>query len=232
MAAAVCDMRPNTWAMAVSCVTPIDQVKIGEKVLTTNQVTGKLEDMPVTALHLNLDSDLMDVRILTASGTSTLHATQNHLFYDLATQSWRKADNLKKGDRLWTSNGDLATIVSTTVVSGSAEMWDLTVSGNHDFYVVASASAVLVHNCPDDDSKKISKGAMKFLKGIMDLADKTVSQAIRIRGGGASQVNELQTGMGEQTVRAVAEDAANGDEQAIKAMKMIKQAGTQGKGGK
>jgi len=27
-------------------------------------------------------------------------------------------------------------------------MWDLTVTGDHDFYVQAASSAVLVHNCP------------------------------------------------------------------------------------
>jgi hypothetical protein len=29
-------------------------------------------------------------------------------------------------------------------------MWDLTVPGPHDFYIQAAATAVLVHNCPED----------------------------------------------------------------------------------
>jgi hypothetical protein len=49
---------------------------------------------------------------------------------------------------------------SAVVVGGSVPavhdgwMWDLTVPGNndHDFYVDAAATAVLVHNCPAPDS--------------------------------------------------------------------------------
>lgn len=138
---------------------PIDQVKVGESVMSTNQTTGKLEAKPVTALHLNLDTDLMNIEIRTSSGSTTIHATQHHLLYDLSTHHWTQADRLKDGDRLWTSNGILATVERTIVVAGSAEMWDLTVAGNHDFYVAANESAVLVHNCPDKGSKKgLGKG--------------------------------------------------------------------------
>lgn len=32
-------------------------------------------------------------------------------------------------------------------ISGSRDMWDLTVESQHDFYVKAGTAAVLVHNC-------------------------------------------------------------------------------------
>jgi RHS repeat-associated protein len=82
------------------------------------------------------------------------------------------------------------------------------------------------------NAQKLSKGAQKFVKGIMNLLDKTVRDAIKIRGGGASQLNQLETGTGDETVRNVAEKAAKGDRNAIRALKMIKGSGTQGKGGK
>jgi hypothetical protein len=55
---------------------------------------------------------------------------------------------------------------------------------------------------------------------------------IRKRGGGAKQVGELQTGYGELTLGEVARRAVAGDQDAEKAMKMVKQAGAQKKGGK
>lgn len=55
---------------------------------------------------------------------------------------------------------------------------------------------------------------------------------LRSRGGGASQVRQLESGIGEQTLGELAERAATGDAQAVKALKMVKQAGSQGKGGK
>ena len=53
----------------------------------------------------------------------------------------------------------------------------------------------------------------------------------RSRGGGASQVNQLQSDYGQLTLGEVSDLAARGDPQAIKAIKMAKQAGPQGKGG-
>lgn len=74
--------------------------------------------------------------------------TQHHLFYDLSTKTWVEAENLHTGDRLYTPDSQLATVVGSAVVPGAADMWDLTVNGDHDFYVLTSATAVLVHNCP------------------------------------------------------------------------------------
>lgn len=37
-------------------------------------------------------------------------------------------------------------------------MWDLTVTGDHDFYIRAANSAVLVHNCPEP-GERISPAA-------------------------------------------------------------------------
>jgi hypothetical protein len=84
-----------------------------------------------------------------------------------------RADHLKKGERLQTPDGTIA-----TADGGSAPkvhdgwMWDLTVPGNndHDFYVLPAESdgtgqhyhvnqdgvtAVLVHNCDDAEMARM-----------------------------------------------------------------------------
>jgi len=131
---------------------PISQVRVGDMVLATDTATGKTQAEPVTTLWLNHDTDLMDVTVKTASGTSTIKSTQHHLFWDLSTHAWVQAEDLSAGSSLQTPNGGTATVVATTVIPGAADMWDLTVNNDHDFYVVVSAgsqTAVLVHNCPD-----------------------------------------------------------------------------------
>jgi hypothetical protein len=131
---------------------PISQVRVGDMVLATDTATGKTQAEPVTTLWVNHDNDLMDVTVKTASGTSTIKSTQHHLFWDLTTKTWTQAEDLAAGTGLQTPNGATATVVATTVVPGAADMWDLTVNNDHDFYVVVSAGsqiAVLVHNCPD-----------------------------------------------------------------------------------
>jgi Pretoxin HINT domain len=130
---------------------PISQVKVGDMVLATDTATGKTEAEPVTTLWVNHDDDLMNVTVKTAGGTSTIKSTQHHLFWDLSTHAWVEAGDLSAGTALQTPTGATATVVKTTVVLGSADMWDLTVNSDHDFYVVVSAgsqTAVLVHNCP------------------------------------------------------------------------------------
>lgn len=67
---------------------------------------------------------------------------------------------------------------------------------------------------------------------LADRADEPVADVIRSRGGGASQVNQLQTGYGQRTLGELSELAARGDREAVKAIKMAKQAGSQGKGGR
>ncbi len=70
------------------------------------------------------------------------------------------------------------------------------------------------------------------LGNLAERADETVADVIRSRGGGASQINELQSGYGQLTLGEISDLTARGDPEAAKALKMVKQAGTQGKGGK
>jgi len=157
----VADQAPRCGAQSFTADTevqlangakiPISQVRVGDMVLATDTATGKTQAEPVTTLWVNHDDDLMDVIVKTANGTSTIKSTQHHLFWDLSTHAWVQADDLSAGATLKTPNGATATVVATTVVPGAADMWDLTVNNDHDFYVVVSAgsqTAVLVHNCP------------------------------------------------------------------------------------
>ena len=81
-------------------------------------------------------------------------------------------------------------------------------------------------------STSLSPAAKRQLGSLAGRADETVASVIKSRGRGASQINQLETGYGQMKLSEVAQRAANGDPQAVKALKMVKQAGTQGKGGK
>lgn len=136
--------------MADGSTKPLDQVKVGDKVEATDPATGKTSAQTVTKVWVDHDTDLMDITIRAGGKTSVIHATQHHPFWDATRHAWTKANNLPSGDRLRTDDGANATVVSTTVVSGAADMWDLTVQTTHDLYVVTSVASVLVHNCPTD----------------------------------------------------------------------------------
>jgi hypothetical protein len=61
---------------------------------------------------------------------------------------WVKAAALKYGTHLRTPGGTTATVTSGhNAWAKTGWMWDLTVTTDHDFYIQAAATAILVHNC-------------------------------------------------------------------------------------
>jgi hypothetical protein len=160
-----CDGQSFTPTTAVQLAdgtnVPISELKIGEMVLAVNVKTGKQEADSVAHIWVKQDFDLMDVTVKTPNGMQIIDTTQHHLFWDLTTKTWTRADQLESGDQLETSSGLLASVVSEIVVPGSAEMWDITVSNDHDFYVTpdaGGAAALLVHNCPSYKYDKSDDG--------------------------------------------------------------------------
>lgn len=75
-------------------------------------------------------------------------------------------------------------------------------------------------------------GRYANLGSLAKRADESLAEVIRSRGGGASQLRQLQTGYGEMKLGELSRMAAAGDREAIRAIKMAKQAGSQGKGGR
>jgi RHS repeat-associated protein len=67
-------------------------------------------------------------------------------------------------------------------------------------------------------------GARKILGTLAPLAEKTVADAIRARGGGGAQVNFVATWLQQMTVGDVAKLAAKGNPEASTAIKIVKDA--------
>jgi RHS repeat-associated protein len=67
---------------------PIGEVKLGDKVLSTDPKTGTTETKPVSVLHHNLDADLADVTVKDAKTgkTDVLHTTWHHPFWNAGKQ--------------------------------------------------------------------------------------------------------------------------------------------------
>jgi RHS repeat-associated protein len=150
--------------MADGSAKAIKDIEAGDKVVATDPATGTTAAEPVTALHLNHDTDLTDITVTaapvgpTSSGTDTgdgtirgptaiLHTTAHHPFWDQTAHTWALAADLVAGHRLSTLDGHVVTVVAVHGFTGSQQMRDLTVAGVHTYYVVAGTTPVLVHNC-------------------------------------------------------------------------------------
>lgn len=74
------------------------------------------------------------------------------------------------------------------------------------------------------DGVNLTPGGLKKLGNLVNLKDDIIADAIRERGGGQSQVNQLQSDYQNMKVGELANLAAEGDEEAETAIKILKQA--------
>jgi hypothetical protein len=132
---------------------PIASLKVGDKVQAFDTATGKKTVETVDAVLVNHDTDLYDLTVHTPHGQYTIHTTSNHPIWSPTTHTWINAGELTVGEPLLTADATAATAAGgTTPSDAQGWMWDLTVHSDHDFYIVADGTPILVHNDGSGDS--------------------------------------------------------------------------------
>ena len=120
--------------------------------------------------------------------------------------------NLHPGDHLRTPSGGSATVAGGHIPEQTAGwMWDLTIPGDHDFYIDTAATTILAHNCPagpGGESPKVSdilKGKLGSImraplpsgspawSDIMDMTMEEVRAAARSNQPGFKTILKLLT---------------------------------------
>jgi hypothetical protein len=76
----------------------------------------------------------------------------------------------------------------------------------------------------EQEGVKLAPGGIKIIGNLVNMKDEVIADAIRQRGGGQGQISQLRTDYQNLTVGALANLAAEGDEEAKKAIKILKQA--------
>ncbi|MFJ3794235.1 polymorphic toxin-type HINT domain-containing protein [Kitasatospora sp. NPDC090091] len=128
----------------------IQEIRTGDQVRTMDPGTGAPRRQPVTATFAHDTERLVDIGL--ADG-STLSTTAGHNMYVDGT-GWTPASNLRVGNSLRGADGSPRAVTSVNDRTGLApqQVFDLTVDGDHTFYVSPgdnSGQDVLVHNCID-----------------------------------------------------------------------------------
>ena len=93
-------------------------------------------------------------------------------------------------------------------------------------HAAAKAVAITAAKNAAKNGIKLTAGGKRKIGNLAKLKDTKASDAIKKRGGGQGQVNQLESGMGDMTVGEIANSAAKGNRAAETAMKIIKQAGS------
>ncbi|MEU5592592.1 polymorphic toxin-type HINT domain-containing protein [Streptomyces sp. NPDC020298] len=188
--------------MAKGKTKPIGKIKTGDKVEAADPKTGKHQgSRAVTATWVNHDYDLIDLRIRLAGGaTTTLHTTAKHPFWDDTLHTWIPAGELKPGHALNTATDQHVYIAAVLERPGDRDMYNLTVSRLHTYYVVAGNTPILVHNtgCPTAAALRAAPhpGDVSFVSGVD--GRKTIADA-----GGIQAVSGYSTDIPAGSQRAM-----------------------------
>ncbi|MEU4681427.1 DNRLRE domain-containing protein [Micromonospora sp. NPDC023737] len=134
---------------------PIEEVKVGDRVLAADVESGDRQSRPVTQLIKGdgvkkLVTIVVDTDGKAGGKTSTIVATDGHRFYLPDSGVWVTAGQLKVGAWLQTSSGTWVQISAVRHETRVQRVHNFTVDGQHTYYVLAGETPVLAHNdaCP------------------------------------------------------------------------------------
>ncbi|MGW7207582.1 ricin-type beta-trefoil lectin domain protein [Streptomyces sp. NPDC054837] len=125
----------------------IEDIELGDEVLSTDPETGESSSQPVTALiSTEADKHLNELSIEGPTGTHKITATAEHPFWVPSTGEWVNADHLKPGMTLLSDDGTTAEITGNRAYTDHVRTYNFTVAVHHTYYVLLGATPVLVHN--------------------------------------------------------------------------------------
>jgi hypothetical protein len=137
---------------------PIEQIKLGDRVLATDPTGNLTQGRPVIALIPGQGlKKLVRITVDTdgdrGNATGTVTATDEHPFWEARTGRWTDAEDLDRGNLLRTPDGRLLEVVDVHEWAQQQQVHNLTVDGLHTYYVNAGGQDLLTHNCsrPGDE---------------------------------------------------------------------------------
>jgi hypothetical protein len=138
-----CSFSPSTTVVLADGTTrPIADVRVGDRVLAADPVTGDRGVRTVTRVWRHEDI-LVDLE--TSDGV--VSTTEDHPFWNATDRQWQPAIALDPGDRLLTATGTMLTVGGLDLTTADAGVaYNLTVADLHTYYVGIGAHTALVHN--------------------------------------------------------------------------------------
>ncbi|MFJ1841402.1 polymorphic toxin-type HINT domain-containing protein [Streptomyces sp. NPDC088146] len=125
----------------------IESIRVGDKVIATDPVTGETGARKVTRLiTTDGDKNFNELTIETPDGNKKLTATHEHPFWSLSEHRWVAAGQLRPGMTLRSDGGKPLLIKANRPFIKHVRTYNLTVDGLHTYYVLAGQTPVLVHN--------------------------------------------------------------------------------------
>jgi len=144
----------GTLVLTDEGLKPIEEIKIGDKVLSMDENTETTRYQPVTDL-IQSEQPYRLIEITLDSGQS-IEATAEHPFY-IKGKGWNPASSLKVGQVFVLHNGTTVVVEEVDTSVRTEKVYNLTVANTHNYYV--GRDGVLVHNAKKN---KIGKRSKKY----------------------------------------------------------------------
>jgi hypothetical protein len=123
---------------------PIEEIELGDYVLSRNERTGEFEYREVVRLFVRDNQQIVQVELEDAEGKSTsIGATVEHPFW-VGDQGWVGARGLLPGDEIFTSRGGWLRVKGSTWLSEGQTVYNFEVEGFHNYFV--GEAGAWVHN--------------------------------------------------------------------------------------
>ena len=129
----------TTVLMADGTQEPIEDVKVGDRVIATDPKTGERSARTVARVWVHSDR----LATLTLDG-ERIATTEDHPFWNATDRAWQRADALDRGDAVLAADGKTVTVGDFGARQYRGTAYNLTVEGVHTYHV--GRAAVLVHN--------------------------------------------------------------------------------------
>ena len=114
---------------------PIDEIQVGEKVLSRDEHTGLTSYQPVTQRFVTPDKELTELKFALPDGTTeTIYATPTHPFW-VEGQGWVVARDLELGVNVETAEHGLARLSASLSLAKRDTVYNLEVEGLHTYFV-------------------------------------------------------------------------------------------------
>lgn len=137
-----CFLAGTKVLMADESYKNIEDVRVGDSVKSYDEKSGKLTDGVVTHVFSHAPDEMGEYYLVI---NNQLCVTPNHRFY--SDGKWVYADNLKKGDSLYSYNLNNYVVSSILKVYSKVTTYDIEVVDCHTYFVsIADDVDVLVHN--------------------------------------------------------------------------------------
>ena len=140
---------------------PIEEIEVGDKVLSEDETTGEVAVKTVTETYINETDELIHIGV----NGETISATPSHPFY-VDKLGWTLARSLKAGDVLVLSNGELVTVewVQHEILKSPIKVYNFEVQDFHTYFV--GECGVLVHNWCQDDIDALRNGKDYYASSV------------------------------------------------------------------